>query len=205
MKKSALIIGLTGGICTGKSTVSREFRRLGAKVISADEVGHAILMPHKPVWKRVVKVFGRSILTSNDKINRKMLGRIIFRSPKKKKLLESITHPEIIKEIKKTVRLLKQKSSKGIILIDAPLLFESGFNAYVNKVVVVWTPKNIQLKRIKERNHITNSEALLRIKAQMPMQKKMKLADYVINGSYSWPKTKGQIKKVWQDLTKSWK
>lgn len=191
-----IIIGLTGGIATGKSTVLKIFKQFGAKIIDADKIAHRIIQRDTPEYKKILKSFGLKILNSNKEINRKKLAKIIFANDKKRKILEKITHPKIISEIKLQLNHLISQSLNHLIVIDAPLLFEKKLNKLVDKTVVVYVPEEIQIKRLMKRNGISKKEAIKRISTQLPIEYKKKLADYIIDGSCSITSIKEQIKKI---------
>lgn len=202
-----LIIGLTGGIVSGKSTVAIMFKDLGAKIIDADQLGHKVILPHKPAWKKIVKLFGKDLLKEDLKINRKRLGRIVFNNQNLLKKLNEITHPEIIKLIKKEISLAKNKTYKNgkekILIIDAALIYEAKINNLMDKVIVVYINEEKQIERLMERNNLSAQESLKRIKSQMPLKEKVKMADYVIDNSNSLDKTREQVETIWQNLVSS--
>jgi dephospho-CoA kinase len=167
---------VTGGIATGKSTVSKIFKEFGYEVVDADEIAHKELENSKD---EIVKVFGSEIL-KDKKIDRKKLGSIVFSDTNSKKRLEEILHPKIRKSIEKTIQTLQKEGKKFII--DIPLYFESG-EYKADKIVLVYAPKEMQLKRVMQRDKLTNEEALKRIESQMDIEKKRKMADIVINNT----------------------
>lgn len=190
-----LIIGLTGGIGSGKTTVVREFSKKGIKVIDADLIARDAVVPGTGVYKKIKRYFGHGIILSNKQINRKKLAEIIFKDSKKRRLLEKITHPEIIKRIKKQAQGYLNKNNKSLI-IDAPLLFESGLDKFVDRIIVVWVPEHLQIKRLKERDKISNVQAIARIKSQLSLDIKRKSADYVIDNSGNKRELKKQINRI---------
>ena len=196
----ALIIGLTGGIVSGKSTVAKMFKDLGAKIVDADELGHKVILPHKPAWKKIVRLFGKDLLKEDLKINRKKLGRIVFNNQNLLKKLNEITHPEIIKLIKKEIKSIKDKTDKkdDILIIDAALIYEAKIDNLMDKIIVVYINEEKQIERLMERNNLSAQESLKRIKSQTPLKEKVKMADYVIDNSNSLDKTKEQVKKIWR-------
>ncbi|MBN1621674.1 MAG: dephospho-CoA kinase [Endomicrobiales bacterium] len=202
--KNVTLIGLTGGLSSGKTTVAKEFRKLGAKIIDADKIAHSILKPNTATWKKIVKNFGKDILLSNKTINRSKLAAIIFKNKEKRVKLERITHGVIVKEINKRIVSLSKSYNKKVVIVDAPLLYEAGLTKFMFKNIVVWVPKNIQIKRFKKRNKIfTKSEIISRINAQIPLSKKKKLADFTINNSYHLARVRKRIKNIWLHLTRN--
>ena len=197
-----MIIGLTGGIVSGKSTVAIMFKDLGAKIIDADQLGHKVILPHKPAWKKIVRLFGKDLLKEDLKINRKRLGRIVFNNQNLLKKLNEITHPEIIKLIKKEIKSIKDKTDKkdDILIIDAALIYEAKIDNLMDKIIVVYINEEKQIERLMERNNLSAQESLKRIKSQTPLKEKVKMADYVIDNSNSLDKTREQVKTIWQNL-----
>jgi len=198
----ALVVGLTGGIVSGKSTVALMFKDLGAKIVDADKLGHSVILPHKPAWEKIVKIFGKDILQNDLTIDREKLGKIVFANQSLLKKLNDITHPEITKIIKKEIDSLKNKTynQKKILIIDAALIYEAKIDRLMDKIIVVYIDEDEQIKRLIKRNNLSKDEALQRIKSQMPMKEKVKMADYVIDNSNSLDKTKKQVEKIWKNL-----
>jgi len=198
----ALIVGLTGGIVSGKSTVALMFKDLGAKIVDADKLGHSVVLPHKPAWEKIVKIFGKDILQNDLTIDREKLGKIVFANQPLLKKLNEITHPEITKIIKKEIDSVKNKTynQKKILIIDAALIYEAKIDRLMDKIIVVYIDEDEQIKRLIKRNNLSKDEALQRIKSQMPMKEKVKMADYVIDNSNSLDKTKKQVEKIWKSL-----
>ena len=197
-----MIVGLTGGIVGGKSTVASMFRDLGAKIIDADKLGHSVILPNKPAWKKIVKIFGKDILQNDLTVDRRKLGKIVFTNQALLKKLNEITHPEITKMIKKEINLGKNitHNQEKILIIDAALIYEAKIDRLMDKIIVVYIDEDEQIKRLVMRNNLSREEALQRIKSQMPMKEKVKMADYVIDNSSSLDKTKEQVEKIWQNL-----
>lgn len=197
------VIGLTGGIGSGKSSVLKELKRLGAKVIDADKISREIVRPHSSAWKKIVKEFGKKILKKNKQIDRHILGQLIFSDNSKRKILERITHPAIIARVKKQVKALKRKNRKSVIVIDAPLLFEAKLEKMMDKVVVVWCDKKCQVERLLKKTSLQRPEILKRIKAQMPIEKKKKMADLLINNSNDIKALKLKTKQIWDKISQA--
>ena len=200
MKNKSLVIGLTGGIASGKSTVVKELKRLGAKVVDADSISREIVKPHFSAWRKIVRKFGRAILKKNNQIDRQKLGRIIFSNSSKRKMLERITHPEIISQIKKQLKKFIKKNKKSVIVIDAPLLFEAKLEKIADKVVVVWCSNKCQVERLLKKTSLKRSDIERRIKAQLPIEIKKKRADFSINNSNNIQVLKLKTKQFWNKL-----
>ncbi|HEY3297892.1 MAG TPA: dephospho-CoA kinase [Armatimonadota bacterium] len=197
----SLIIGLTGGIATGKSTVAGMLTELGARVISADAMVHEMLRPGTPVYKSVVEEFGREILDENRAIDRRKLAQIVFNDPDRRVRLEQILHPEVLSSIGDYVRAFRERES-GVLVLEIPLLIETSSQGLVDKVLVVTAEQQTQIERLKYRYSINESQALLRIKAQMPLSDKVKLADWVISTEGSIESTREQVESVWRQAQK---
>lgn len=171
-------IGITGSIACGKSTITEYLKKLGYSVIDADKIGHEVLKEVN-IKRELINVFGEKIL-SKDEIDRKVLSTIVFNDKNNLKKLNSIVHPRIRELIVEYQRILEDKS---IQFLDVALLFETKFENLVDKVIVVHTDLEQQLKRLIERNKLTKKQALLRINSQIASKDKKKLADYVVDNS----------------------
>ena len=178
-----LLVGLTGGVATGKSTVARIFKQCGAVVIDADALARMVVEPGKPAWKEIVTTFGKSVLNSDRTLNRHALGAIVFRQPAKRLVLERIIHPRVAREQKRLTRQAAQNNPKAVVIYDVPLLFEAGIDKRVDTTIVVTADRETQITRLKKRNGLSRADAIRRIKSQMPLSKKVRSADYVINGT----------------------
>lgn len=189
-----MIIGLTGGIASGKSTVSKCFREKGALIIDADTIAHRVIERGRPAYKKIVRFFGPAVLNKDNSINRKFLARIVFSSPQKLKKLNKFIHPEVIKIIKEKVN--KRKGITRAIVIDAPLLIESGLHKMADRVVVVTCPLKTQIERVTRRDRISRTQALLRIKQQMPVKEKIRFADEIIDGRLRLKDLREKIEKI---------
>jgi dephospho-CoA kinase len=178
-----ILIGLTGGVATGKSTVAKMFGRCGAVVIDADQLARDVVQPGKPAWRDIVHTFGTGILNPDRTINRSALGLLIFSHPRKRRQLERIIHPRVAREQQRLTRQVARIDPDAVVIYDVPLLFEAGIDKRVDKIVVVTADRETQIARLSKRNGLSRSEALRRIKSQMPLSKKVRLADIVIGGT----------------------
>ncbi|MBI5199230.1 MAG: dephospho-CoA kinase [Nitrospirae bacterium] len=193
-----IVVGLTGGIATGKSTVSAIFKRLGAYIIDADEQAKKAVRKGTSAWKEIRDFFGVGILNRNGTINRRKLGRIIFEDKSKKKRLEEIIHPRVFKEIEMLKKAIIRKDRDAIILCDIPLLIESDYHRKVDKLILVYSGKREQLARLTKK--FSYEDALRRIKSQMSLNKKKRYADYIIDNSGSIKETETQCRKIYAEL-----
>ncbi len=194
-----LIVGLTGGMASGKSVASETFKGLGLPVIDADFIARGMVRPGEIGYKEIIDHFGREILNPDQTINRRRLAKIIFSDPKERERLNSILHPRIVEEIKKRIEGFKEKGER-IVIVDAALLIEAGQLSLVDKLIVVTVSPKIQIKRLAQRDHLTEKEAGERIATQMPLSEKVKLADYVIDNSGPVKKTIKRTKEVYNQL-----
>jgi dephospho-CoA kinase len=195
-----LIIGLTGGIASGKSGVAQELHRLGALVINADQEAKRAVLPGSIGLKRIKETFGPGVILPDGNLNRKKLAELIFSDPQKRACLEQILHPEILRRINDQLDLAVKSKRWSVIVLDIPLLFETeGFLPLVDKVVVVYVPLPIQLERLKTRDGLTEEKAMKRIDSQIPLEEKCLKADYVIDNSGSAEQTHKQILALWKE------
>ena len=194
-----MIIGITGSIACGKSTVSNYLKSKGYIVIDADKIGHEAL-DDDYVKEKLILAFGNEILDDN-KINRQKLGELVFGNSSNLNVLNSIIHPEIRKKI---LQKIDKNNDKELIFIDVALLFEAKFDDLVDKIIVVYVDKNTQLTRLMKRNSISKKEALSRIVSQMSPTEKAKLGDYMVNNNLDVINTYEQVDKVLSELKKGY-
>jgi len=183
MLRRMILVGLTGGVATGKSTVAEMFKQCGAVVIDADQLAHDAVELGKPAWREIVKTFGKTILNPDRSLNRHALGTIIFRHPSKRRALEAIIHPRVSREQARLTRQAARQDPQSVIIYDVPLLFEAGIDKRTDRTIVVTADRNTQIARLKKRNGLSRPEALRRIRSQMPLAKKNRRADHVLNGT----------------------
>ncbi len=195
-----LHVGLTGNIASGKSQATLFFAELGAHIIDADLIAHELLEPDTETYKRVAEAFGEQILQTNRTINRKKLGEIVFSSAEKRLLLNSLVHPMVRNEILRRIFELEQASSSGIVIVDAALMIETGNHNLYDRLIVVTCDPALQIARLMSRNNLTMEEARARMDSQMPVEEKLKLADYIIITSGTLKETHEQVKAVYRDL-----
>ena len=190
-----MIIGLTGSIASGKSTVSNMLKSLGYPVIDADLVARVVVEKGTETLQAIQLAFGDEILTEDGSLNREKLGSIIFHSPAKRKQLNDIIHPAIRAEMLRQKEELIQAGHQTIIM-DIPLLFESKLQSFVDKIIVVTVTEELQLQRLMKRNNYTLEEAKARIHSQLPLSIKEKGADAVIYNNGPFQSTEEQLKKI---------
>lgn len=198
-----MIVGLTGGIATGKSTVSNMFRQLGAPIVDADAIARLVVEPDRPAWLDLVAYFGEGILLPDRTINRAKLGEIVFSDASKLDKLNQIVHPRVREESDKQIRRYLEEDMHRPVIQDVPLLIETGLYKRMDKVIVVYVDQAIQLLRLMERNQMTEQDARQRIQAQLPIEQKLEYADYVIDNRGSLQETEQQVVRIWEELRKS--
>lgn len=180
-----ILIGLTGGVATGKSTVAKMFEHCGAIVIDADQLAREVVQPGKPAWRGIIRRFGRSVVNQDRTINRQVLGQIVFHNRTKLRQLERIIHPRVAREQIRLTREAARKDRHAVVVYDVPLLFEAGIDKRVDRIIVVTADRETQIARLKKRNGLTRAEALRRIKSQMPLARKKRLANDELDGTSS--------------------
>lgn len=195
-----LLVGLTGSIATGKSTVSRMFAHLGARVLDADLLAREVVMPGQPAYLKIVEEFGQGVVQEDGTLDRKALGAIVFAEPARRKRLEEITHPAIAARQQRILSVLDEEAFEGIVIWDVALLFETGGVAKMDRVVVVATDPETELGRLMTRDGMAEADARARIASQIPVAEKAKRAHYVIDNSGDRAQTEGQVKVVYEAL-----
>lgn len=194
-----MIVGLTGGIATGKSLVAGELKRCGARIIDADRIAREIVEPGQPAYDDIVKEFGAAVLKPDATLDRKALGKAVFSDPAALEKLNSITHPRIRERIKEEARRLSAEND-GLIVLDIALLIEMGVKYEVEKIIVVYSEAAQQVERLMKRDNMPRDEALKRLSCQMDIKEKLKYADYVIDNSGQLDKTIEQTRALFSEL-----
>jgi dephospho-CoA kinase len=195
-----LNVGLTGGIASGKSTVAQMLVHLGAHLIDFDKLAHEVQQPGKPAWKEIIVHFGKGILNQDQTIDRVKLAQIVFADKKELKALNNIVHPHVFNLWQKRLDKIKSKEEHAIVLSDIPLLFEGKTQNLFDLTILVLISPEEQICRLMARNSMSREEAQIRLKSQMPIDKKIKLADIVIENKDTQEKTRKTVAKVWQEL-----
>jgi dephospho-CoA kinase len=191
-----LLVGLTGGIATGKSTVSAMFRALGCVIIDADVLAREVVEPGEPAYDDIVAEFGEGVLQPDRTLDRKKLGAIVFADPARRKRLEGMTHPRIRERFARRLQELTEQRFSGIVLFDAAVMIESGNHRNMDRLVVVATDEITQRARLRGRDGIGEEEAARKIASQMPVAEKAKLADHVIDNAGDRTATEVQVRRV---------
>ena len=199
-KSDIILLGLTGGIASGKSTVAHMLGEMGCFVIDFDILSRRVVEPEKPAWQYIVDYFGGNILHDNGTIDRKKLSGIVFQDEKKREMLEEFIYPHIADEFIRQIKEIATEESGVVIQAVVPLLIEGNMQKLFHKVIVVYIPREKQIERLMERDVISRHEADNIIKAQMPIDEKIAHADFVINNENSLEETKEQVKDLWRSV-----
>jgi dephospho-CoA kinase len=193
-------VGLTGGIATGKSTVSAIFRHAGAKIIDADQIARNVVKKGLPAWQKIVAHFGPRVLMADGQINRAILAEVVFNDPVQKRYLNAIVHPHVRRKTEELMQELREKEVNGVVVLDVPLLYEVGMDSDLDKIIVVYVPEVIQLERLMERDGLSEQSARVRIQSQMPIEEKKQRADIVIDNSGSPEATQTKALEIYRTL-----
>ena len=194
-----VVIGLTGGIASGKSTVSSILAEHGAAIINADEIGHQVLVPHSQLWQEVLSAFGKGIFLSNEEVNRQKLGEIVFNNPEALKRLNQIMHPPMHRIVERKIENLKKQGS-GVIVLEAAVLLEAGWEPLVDEIWVTAAPETTVVQRLRNGKNFTESQALDRIYSQLPSEERMKRADVIINTDCDLSEVRARVEELWKKL-----
>ena len=195
------VIGLTGSIGSGKSTVSGFFKKLGAIVIDADQVSRQVVEPGSPALKELTVAFGENILNTDGSLNRTLVAKIVFNSDEKRELLNSIIHPMIFNEINITIEEYREKGTEIIILEAALILEKKGLIKLIDKLIVVSINEETQKKRLEGRGDLSKEQINARINSQLTNNEKIKHADYIIDNNQDLVNTREQVRELWDKLT----
>lgn len=193
------LVGLTGGIASGKSTVAAILRRLGASIVNADELSREVVQPGQDAWNEITKSFGSDILQEDMTLDRKKLRKIVFDNPEARKKLEAIIHPRVRALAEKRISELAASGS-SVIVYEVPLLFEAQIHLWLRPVILVACDIETQKKRLLERDHLTELEAQQHLDAQMSLAEKRKLADYVIENDTTLEELEQRVRAVLQKI-----
>jgi dephospho-CoA kinase len=199
-KDHRLLLGVTGGIATGKSTVVRMLAEKGAPVIDFDLLSRKVVEPDRPAWKDIVAYFGEQVLQEDRTLDRGKLSDLVFRDLEKRKKLEGFTHPRILEEFIRELNEIVSRDPEAIVQVDIPLLIELNLQYLFHKLLVVHVPPEVQIERLMEREGISREEASVRLKAQLPIDEKVGYADFVIHNEGALEETQRQVEELWEKL-----
>ncbi|MDY6893111.1 MAG: dephospho-CoA kinase [Chloroflexota bacterium] len=195
-----IVIGLTGGILSGKSTISKMLSERGAVIIDADKVGHEAYIPHTQVWQEVTNAFGKEILTENEEIDRKKLGEIVFKDPQALARLNGIMHPRMHDMLRERVEKL-QSANSNVIVIEAAILIEAKWTDLVDEVWVVIAPEEAVIQRLQNRSGLSEEQARARIRSQLSNDERASHADIVIDTNCTLAEVEDKVGILWEKLT----
>ncbi len=195
------LVGLTGGLATGKSTVARLFQDCGAVLIDADALARSVVQPGKPAWRDLVRTFGMRAVHRDRTVDRAALARLVFGNRAHLRKLNAIVHPRVAREQARLTRKIRRQDPKAVIIYDAPVLIEAGAHQRMDRVIVVTADQSTQIARLRKRNHLTQAEALRRIRSQLPLAKKRRLADYVMDGTLPRRQLARQVNLIYSELS----
>jgi dephospho-CoA kinase len=190
------VLGLTGGIGSGKTTVGEMFARLGAEIVDADQLARDVVEPGQPALEEIARRFGPDILRADGRLDRAKLGRIVFADAAAREALNAITHPPIAQRMEAAVS--QRQGRPGLVILVIPLLYENARSGLVEKVIVVWVDPQTQLRRLLERGELTDEQARQRIAAQLPLDEKRRLADHVIDNTGAREETRRQVEAIYR-------
>ncbi|MBE0415427.1 MAG: dephospho-CoA kinase [Dehalococcoidia bacterium] len=196
-----VVIGLTGGILTGKSTISRMLAERGAVIIDADKIGHEAYKPHTKTWQEVVNAFGKSILKENNEIERKKLADIVFNDPHALARLNEIMHPQMHSMMKEEIERLRGEGV-DVVVLEAAVLIEANWTDLVDEVWVAVAPEEVAVKRLQNRGGLSEEQARARIRSQLSPEERAKHADVIIDTDCELAKVEARVEELWQSLHK---
>ena len=194
------IIGLTGGIATGKSTVVEMLRRKGTYVIDADQLAREVVAPGQPAWQEIISWLGDSVLRTDQNLDRVKIAELVFSDPQKLKILNGMIHPRVGIRILELTREIEQVDPGAVVIYDIPLLIEAGMQEMVDLILLVYAPRELQLKRLRARDGLNPEEAVQRLAAQMPIEQKKRYAHRIIDNSGTLEETERQVENFWSEL-----
>lgn len=195
-----LLVGLTGGIASGKSSTARILEELGARIIDTDIICRKLVEKNRPAWREIIHFFGEDILMEDGSLDRKKLGNIVFRDEEKRKKLNAIIHPKVISEELRLAKGIKEEDPYALVVVNAALLIESGNHKNMDKVIVVGADEDRVIDRIVKRDGLTRDEARLRMASQLPLREKIKLAHYFIENNGTLDELREKVEMVYNDL-----
>ena len=194
------VAGLTGGIATGKSTVAEMLAQAGATILDADRIAHNVYAPGQQAWQDIVHFFGESILSTTNEIDRQALGSIVFHDPEAKEALNRIVHPRVLEVMQEEIRQMAVTCPEDLVVLDVPLLIESGWHDIIPVVMLVYIPEPLQKSRLMRRDGLNAADAEARIRAQMPIDAKRAYADVIIDNTGSLEATRRQVLAAYRSI-----
>lgn len=195
-----ILVGITGGLASGKTTVAGLFQECGAFVIQADQLARTVVEPGKTAWKEIVKTFGSRILQADRTLDRTALANLVFHHPRKLSVLHRIVHPRVAREQVRQTNAIARQHPNAVIIYDAALLIEAQAHERMDRIILVTANQPIQIQRARQRDGLTKREALARIRAQLPLRTKRRFADYILNGTLPIARLRPQVRQLYQEF-----
>jgi len=193
-----IVVGLTGGLGAGKTTIAGLFRDCGARVIDADQLARDVVKPGKSAWKAIKSQFGASVFHADKTLNRQALAKVVFQDSSKLEILQKIIHPQVAREQTIRTKTIAKTYPHAVVIYDAPLLIEAGAHQRMDHVIVVKADRATQISRVCGRDGLTKTETLRRIKQQMPLRQKLPYADTVLDGTWSRPRLRAVVQALFR-------
>lgn len=197
-----VVVGLTGGLGAGKTTIAGFFQDCGAKIIDADQLARDVVQPGKPAWKEIKQQFGATVFHSDKTLNRQALARVVFHNPSKLKILQHIIHPRVARAQATRTKAIGKTFPQAVIIYDAALLIEARAHRRMDHVIVVRANRLTQISRVCHRDGLTKAEALRRIRQQMPLRQKLQYADTVLEGTWLRSRLRLVVKSLYRTYQK---
>ena len=195
-----VVAGLTGGIATGKSTVAAFFVSAGAELIDADRIAFDAVQKGTAAWQEIVEHFGQGVLLPDGQIDRTCLGNIIFHDHEQKAVLNGIVHPAVIRRMHQRIEELEQNQPDAVVIVDVPLLIETGIYRDIRDIILVYVPEKVQIERLMDRDGLSRKDALARVHSQMSIEEKKTYASIIIDNTGSIEKTRERTFAVYNEL-----
>jgi len=193
-----VVVGLTGGLGAGKTTIASLFQGCGAKIIDADQLARDVVKPGKIAWKKIKNQFGPDVFHADKTLNRQALAQVVFHDPAKLKILQDIIHPRVAHEQATRTKAIGKDNPQAVVIYDAALLIEAGAHRRMDHVIVVKADRSTQISRVCHRDGLTKAEALRRIRQQMPLRQKLQYADTVLDGTWSRPRLRLVVQSLYR-------
>lgn len=195
-----ILVGLTGGLASGKTTIAGLFEECGAFLIQADQLARTVVTPGRIAWKEIVKAFGPHVLQADRTLDRGVLAELVFQNPRKLSALNRIVHPRVAREQVRQTNVIARQHPHAVIIYDAALLIEAQAHERMDRIIVVTANRPIQIQRARQRDGLTKKEALARIRGQLPLRAKRRFADYILDGTWPIARLRPTVRQLYREL-----
>lgn len=195
-----IVVGLTGGLASGKTTIAGLFQECGAFLIQADELARTVVVPGRIAWKEIVKTFGPHVLQADRTLNRRVLAELVFQNPHKLSVLNHIVHPRVAREQVRQTNVIARQRPNAVIIYDAALLIEARAHERMDRIIVVTANQPIQIQRARQRDGLTKKEALARIRGQLSLRTKRRFADYILDGTLPIARLRPKVRQLYREF-----